>query len=184
LVDEDGWPTVFGCPAVKEDRVDPPLVAIANPVTRKAEITSARRGVSYRGAKATMHEKTPKKKKENRRKRSEEEEKTEGLETPKKKKQRGPGTGKKHKEPCPKWHLELERKLHVSGPTQESNPRIEILGVGSVGGRRVQIHIFTLLKSVWGDEQTRLAAEVCKRVSAGGQTKAALLELRDSWKRK
>ena len=59
-------------------------------------------------------------------------------------------------------HLQIN-EVQVSGPTQEQNPRIEVLAILYLGMRsRKKLHVKTFLKSVWAEQFEQIADDLVK----------------------
>ena len=70
---------------------------------------------------------------------------------------------------------------HLSGPTVENKPRMELTGVISGQGPK-KVHIMSMYKHSWGQRfEADMKAMVAKG-QRGKYTKAQMLAMRDSWK--
>jgi hypothetical protein len=71
----------------------------------------------------------------------------------------------------------------VCGPTNESNPRVELCAFGEVQGKRRRIFVYSAVQSVAGPSFADHARTVARAITEQNITKGEALALRDTLRR-
>ena len=68
----------------------------------------------------------------------------------------------------------------LSGPTNEANPRCELVAKQIVNGHPKRVHVFTLTKNGFGADFHDVAKRVYNAIQGGGVNKEAAIQMREA----